>query len=96
MNVVREIRLQAGLTQALLAQVSGVSVASIGRYESGRVSPTLDVLKRLASSVGLAVEISLGLDQADRDLAGDITDGEDAQAELQRARPWPSDGIWTF
>ncbi|GMQ98345.1 MAG: hypothetical protein BMS9Abin17_0853 [Acidimicrobiia bacterium] len=58
-NTVREIRQEAGLTQALLARVSGVSATSIGRYETGRVSPTLDVLERLATSVDLTIEVSI-------------------------------------
>jgi transcriptional regulator with XRE-family HTH domain len=94
-NVVREIRMHAGLTQALLAQVSGVSVASIGRYESGRMSPTLDVLSRLTSSVGLAVEINL-VDRRDRDLESDRSDSEESRPVIERATPDPSDGIWTF
>jgi transcriptional regulator with XRE-family HTH domain len=58
-NTVRKIRQEAGLTQALLARVSGVSATSIGRYETGRVSPTLDVLERLATAVDLTIKVSI-------------------------------------
>ena len=59
MNVVRDLRQRAGLTQALLAQLSGISQKSISRYEVGHRSPTLDVLSRLAASVDLAIEVTL-------------------------------------
>jgi len=88
--------MQAGLTQALLAQVSGVSVASIGRYESGRVSPTLDVLEQQASSTGLAVEINLALDRTHRDSEDGIKDDDEARTTLERPGPEPVEGIWTF
>jgi transcriptional regulator with XRE-family HTH domain len=59
MNVVQDLRLRAGLTQALLAQLSGVSQKSISRYEVGSRSPTLDVLSRLAAAVDLAIEVNV-------------------------------------
>ncbi len=58
MNVVRELREQAGLTQELLAGLAGVDRSMISRYETGRRSPRLDTLQRLAAAVELEVVVS--------------------------------------
>lgn len=58
MNVVRELREQAGLTQDLLARLSGVHRSMISKYETGDRSPRLDTLQRLARAVELEVVVS--------------------------------------
>jgi transcriptional regulator with XRE-family HTH domain len=58
MNIVLELRRRAGLTQDLLAKLSGVSSSSISRYESGERSPTLAVLDRLASAAEFDAVVS--------------------------------------
>ena len=47
----RHLRQQAGLTQAQLAELAGVSDATISRIERGRFLPSQDLLGRLAASV---------------------------------------------
>jgi transcriptional regulator with XRE-family HTH domain len=59
MTIVRELRQRAGLTQSLLAKLSGVSVRTISEYESGRGSPTMQVLSRLATAAGMDVLVML-------------------------------------
>ena len=58
MNVVRDLRHRAGLTQELLARAAGIHSQSISRYEVGQVSPTLRTLVRLADAVGLDLVVS--------------------------------------
>jgi len=58
MNVVRQLRERAGLTQELLARASGVSPSAISRLERGVVSPTLDTLSRLAEPANLEVVVT--------------------------------------
>ena len=58
MNVVRELRYQAGLTQDLLAKAAGTHSQPISLYEVGRTSPTWRMLLRLADAVGLEVIVS--------------------------------------
>lgn len=53
MNWVRRIRDVTGLTQAALARAGGTSQPAIAAYESGRKSPTLDTVTRLAQAAGL-------------------------------------------
>jgi transcriptional regulator with XRE-family HTH domain len=46
-------RLAAGLSQAALADRVGTGQAVISRIETGAVSPTLDMLTRIARALGL-------------------------------------------
>ena len=55
MNPVAEIRRVGDLTQAELAERGGTSQPTIAAYESGRTSPTLRTLRRLAGAAGLEV-----------------------------------------
>jgi transcriptional regulator with XRE-family HTH domain len=58
MSAVGRLRTQAGLTQQLLADRSGISQQTISRYETEKGSPTLRTLDRLAHSVGLRALVS--------------------------------------
>ena len=58
MNVVLELRRQAGLTQALLAKLSGIATTTVSRYETDERSPTLAILARLAAASEFDVVIS--------------------------------------
>ena len=53
MNAVRELRRSADLTQTELARAAGTSQPTIAAYESGRKSPSLRTLSRMARAVGL-------------------------------------------
>lgn len=53
MSFIRDLRRQRGLTQSQLAELAGTSQPTIAAYESGKKSPTLRTVERLARSVGL-------------------------------------------
>lgn len=53
MNFVRDLRRRCRLTQSQLAESAKTSQPTIAAYESGRKSPSLRTLERLAASVGL-------------------------------------------
>ena len=57
MNPIRALRAKATITQAALASAAGTSQPTIAAYESGRKSPTLDTVRRLAKSVGLEASV---------------------------------------
>ncbi len=57
MNVVLGLRRRIGLTQELLAELSGVRRSTISRYENGHASPTLETLQRLADPANLDVVV---------------------------------------
>lgn len=53
-NVMREIariRAEAGLTQGQLAEMCGVSQATMSRVEAGRDNPSLELLKTIAAAL---------------------------------------------
>lgn len=47
----RELREAAGLTLTVLAEAAGISAADVSRYERGLVTPSADVLFRLADAL---------------------------------------------
>jgi DNA-binding XRE family transcriptional regulator len=51
---IRDHRLQAGLTQAELAQRAGIGRPHLNHIEGGRKNPTVVVLVHLAHSLGVA------------------------------------------
>ena len=53
MSIVQDLRQRRGLTQSQLAELAQTSQPTIAAYESGRKSPNLRTLERLARSVGL-------------------------------------------
>lgn len=58
MNPVKQLRLEAGVTQATLARNAGTSQSAIAAYESGAKSPTWRTVERFAGSMGLEPIIS--------------------------------------
>jgi ribosome-binding protein aMBF1 (putative translation factor) len=56
---IREAREAAGLSQRELARRMGTSQAAIGRLEAGRVGATLTTLQRVATALGLEVNVEL-------------------------------------
>ncbi len=55
-NVVRELRVDSGLSQAQLATAMGVSRQTINAIETGRYLPSLPLAMALARHFGQAVE----------------------------------------
>ena len=56
MNIVRQLRRQANVTQQDLARRAGTSQSTIAAYEAGTKSPTLRTLENLASVLDLELE----------------------------------------
>ena len=51
------LRKNRGLTQAQLADAIDLHVAQIGRYENGTSQPTLDVIRRLATTLNVTADL---------------------------------------
>ena len=51
-SLLREARLEAGLTQAQLAERSGTSQATLCAYERGQKSPSAATLERILAATG--------------------------------------------
>ena len=57
---IREARKNAGLTQAQLAESSGVAAISIHQYEAGKREPRIEQLCRVADTLGVSIQYLLG------------------------------------
>jgi transcriptional regulator with XRE-family HTH domain len=53
MNLIRQLRQQAGVTQQELAVAAGTSQSTVAAYEAGSKSPTLRTVDNLTRSLGL-------------------------------------------
>jgi hypothetical protein len=88
-SFVRELRARHGLSQLALAYRAGTTQQAISRIEHGRVSPTVEMLARLAAAAGE----ELVLDAKPRDVPFDPDQLAAAAASpiaerLERAMSW--------
>jgi transcriptional regulator with XRE-family HTH domain len=56
---IRELRKEMGLSQTVLESRSGVNAKLLSKYETGRVIPTADTLKRIAQSLEISADYLL-------------------------------------
>jgi len=56
---IRELRKEKGLSQAVLESRSGVNAKLLSKYETGRVFPTADTLKRIAQGLEISADYLL-------------------------------------
>lgn len=52
----RKLRKEKGLTQQEMAQMAGVGIAQMRRYEKGMSSPTLEVIKNIAKTLAVSTD----------------------------------------
>ncbi|WP_333816935.1 helix-turn-helix domain-containing protein [Tabrizicola sp.] len=52
-------RAEAGLTQEALAERMGTTQSAVARLESGRVSPTVETLRKYAKAVGKRLKVEM-------------------------------------
>lgn len=71
----RRLRNAGGLTQAEVADRSGLSSDTIRRIEHGGFSPSLDTLAKFARGLGITMTtLFAGFEKRDGELAGQIAD----------------------
>lgn len=56
----RETRIQAGMSQSDLEELSGIPKARLSRYENGHVAPSIQTLERLARALQVSEASLLG------------------------------------
>ena len=54
---IAELRKQKGYTQKELAERTGINQADISKLENGTRNPSVNLLKRLADGMGMALKI---------------------------------------
>jgi transcriptional regulator with XRE-family HTH domain len=68
-DLVRQIRRDARLSVRALARAAGVAASTVHRIERGDVTPTADVLDRIATAAGVALRVEPHVDHR-RSLVG--------------------------
>jgi transcriptional regulator with XRE-family HTH domain len=68
-----KFRNERGITQQEMAKLIGVGIAQVRRYEKGKSSPTLEVIKNIARTLGISAD-ELIFDEAERVAAVKILD----------------------
>lgn len=82
-TMVYQLRTEAGLTQAELAERMGTTQSAIARMEGGGARPTLETLEKLAVAVGGELVVGVGENLSDnRSIAKLVRDGH---AVIKRA-----------
>lgn len=59
-DILKQLRLERGLSQQELAQKSGLSASSIGMYEQGRRKPSFEILEIFADTFNVDLDYLLG------------------------------------
>lgn len=60
MNKIRELREEKGLTQKELGAKLGVAQAAVAQWESGKSTPTLPNMVRVADALGVTLDQLMG------------------------------------
>jgi transcriptional regulator with XRE-family HTH domain len=92
-----KMRKEKGLTQEEMAKKAGVGIAQMRRYEKGKSSPTLEVIKNIAKTLGVSAD-ELIFDKNEGVASAKILDRELLeQFELvSRLKPRDKDAIKTI
>ncbi|QMU65487.1 MAG: helix-turn-helix domain-containing protein [Flavobacteriaceae bacterium] len=61
-TILKRIRKQRGLSQQQLADMTGVKVTQISRYEIGKVTPNLEMAIKLSNALTCSLDVFKGND----------------------------------
>lgn len=68
-NIIQQLKARRDalqVTQATLADLSGVSLRALKQFESGKGNPTLETLTKLADTLGMEVNLQVKTPQSDQ------------------------------
>lgn len=90
----RELRKRRGLSQVVLAERLGLSKSTIGAYETGDISPSLEALNAIADFFNVDIDYLLGkeegstyyLDPEAAELAKEIANREELRVLFDATR----------
>ncbi|GAB3726647.1 helix-turn-helix domain-containing protein [Spirosoma lituiforme] len=57
-NLIRQARIEKGLTQKELGEKIGVGEPTVNKYEGGKQNLTVETLKRIADALGMQIRIT--------------------------------------
>lgn len=91
------LRNSKGLTQQEMAKKVGIGIAQLRRYEGGKSSPTLEVIKNIAKTLGVSAD-ELIFDKGEGVASGRILDREllEQFEMVSRLNPHDKDAIKTI
>lgn len=75
----KSIRLEKGLTQKQLAERCGIADPTIRKYESGKLNPKLETVKKLANGLQVDYAILMGWSRLEKRLAEEVGFMEQAE-----------------
>jgi transcriptional regulator with XRE-family HTH domain len=88
-SLVRDLRARHGLSQSALAYRAGTTQQAVSRIEHGRVSPTVEMLARIAAAVGEDLVLDARQRQVPFDSEQLASATQSPMAErLERAMSW--------
>lgn len=61
----KEVRIRKGLTQKQLGDLCGIADSNIRKYENNKQNPKIETVKKIASALGVGVEVLEGLETFD-------------------------------
>lgn len=82
-NKIKKSRLEIRWSQAELARAVGLSDRAISAYETGRVSPPLDVIEKISKQVGKPVSYFTDYDTDDYEVETKLLDIERRLKEVK-------------
>ena len=62
-DIIKELRLEAGMSITALAKKVGVSPTCVCYWENGKRKPNYEQLQRLCEALGVSADTILGLDE---------------------------------
>lgn len=67
MSIIKDLRVQNGLTQNKLAELCGVHQTAVSQWEKGRTAPDKNSLKILSDIFGVSVDTIMGIESPKKD-----------------------------
>jgi len=87
LNVIKELRKQKKISQAKLAENIHVTQATVSRWETGEMLPTLDILTELSKYFSVSIDYILGNEQKNKPIISEDDELTNENIELFKKLP---------
>ena len=99
----KELRKRKGLSQVALSERLGLSKSTIGAYETGDITPSLEALNSIADFFNVGMDYLLGVDDGSMyylspeaaELAKEVSEREELKVLFDTVRDVPKEDIET-